>query len=426
MASSSPSIGVYAETWLDLLNPVPGRRVHVVIGNMSGDLDSTVSAIATAYTFQYCVGNTICETIESQYPAQEHVFVPIMRGSNRPWKAGKKTSLDLRKEMGVMCDILGICSTQLLFSEDEPTLSLLQTLSEAGNLGLVLTDHNFDDRAVPNEKNGGGGGGVEIQGIGVVECILDHHVDQGKHSHVFGDLRRISPGVGSTCTLIGQEIVQMCPGFEPDIAVLYALHRVVLIDTNICHPDPERHIGTKLDIEMEHMLHLVIRRHEWKSIVAARNDKTGWDTGDHLGADIKAFCVGPVRVGLASITVSIDDFLLAGDGSVASGIDDIQAFACHKEYDLVVSMHAFVEEGVFNRQVLFYTNPASVETGRSPSAEDIVHDAKTSMPSLVAHLSAHTFVDTKYLVAREQTDLGMKRKCFTEPLKALISTTQSK
>lgn len=137
MASSPPSVADYAENWLDLLSPVDGRRVHVVIGNQSGDLDSFVSAIATAYTLQYYSEGKIRKTIEGQYPALEHVFVPVMRGSNLPWKDGKKTSFDLRKEMGMMCDILGICSTQILFSEDERTL--LQTLSEVGNLGLVLT-----------------------------------------------------------------------------------------------------------------------------------------------------------------------------------------------------------------------------------------------------------------------------------------------
>jgi exopolyphosphatase len=209
-----------------------GHFHHIVIGNPAGDADSIVSSLALAYVESLMGRNLDMTPI---------VSVP-------------RDDLSLRCDVTLLLEMMNIPQSVLTFLDDIP-------LNLTGESMVTLVDHN--QLQYPRLEN-----------CHVVE-ILDHHRDDGKHTHVMGASRNIafqesSALVGSTCTLVGERYLQSQPIHIP-CQLSWGLLGVILLDTvNMC---PKAGKGTVRD----------------QAVLSALLDKTDWSGMEHHESTMKFF-----------------------------------------------------------------------------------------------------------------------------------------
>ena len=179
---------------------------HIVVGNPAGDADSIVSALSLSYV------DHLIDKKETKTPM---VSVP-------------RADLALRRETVLLLEMCRVPTSNLMY---------LDNVLSAKPSKVTLVDHN---RLLYSE----------LEGCPVVE-ILDHHLDEGYHDGVQGDLRNIAfhdsqATVASTCTLIAERLLASDAtdkNVPTDLAL--ALLGVILLDT--VNMSPEAGKGTERD-----------------------------------------------------------------------------------------------------------------------------------------------------------------------------------
>lgn len=195
---------------------LPALSLH--IGNESCDADSIVSSILSSYTHSLKEG--------AAASARQHV--PVISTNKKEFKLRREATFLLEQATSASSKEV---EESLLFQDDLPAvMQHLQALAAEERLNIVLLDHN--------SLTG------PLKSAGLQACvseIIDHHKDMGEHGHVTGSaLRRvsfdpaISRGVGSTCTLVAEDMLQLLEAgvrVEDEQQLLQLLYGVILIDT---------------------------------------------------------------------------------------------------------------------------------------------------------------------------------------------------
>jgi exopolyphosphatase len=209
-----------------------GHFQHIVIGNPAGDADSIISSIALAYV------DTLMDKSDDITP-----IVSVPRGD-----------LSLRNDVTALLEMMNISSSVLTCLDDIP-------MNLTGETMVTLVDHNY--LQYPNLEN-----------CHVAE-ILDHHRDDGMHSHVMGSSRNIafegtSALVGSTCTLVGERYLKSQPLHIP-CHLAWGLLGVLLLDT--IHMCPKAGKGTARD----------------QAVLSELLDKTDWSELEQQESTVQFF-----------------------------------------------------------------------------------------------------------------------------------------
>ncbi len=276
---------------------------QVVMGNGAADLDSMASSLVYAYL------------LGSRDPRKKVIpLVPIPRADFK-----------LRTEAVFVFERAGIDLNALISMDDVDLESPMENTVE-----LVLVDHNtlapqfrrFRDK---------------------VSTILDHHADQGDHPRVS---KRVIAPVGSTATLVGEEIQARAPELlEGPVATL--LYGTLLLDT--VNLDGAAGRVTPRDRAMAALLagKVDMDQHAYfKAVQAAKFDTRGLSTQDLLRRDYKEFQFGSVTCGIASVLLPLAEWAKR-DRALAGGFE---SWARARNLDLVLSMNAYVRPG-FTREL---------------------------------------------------------------------------
>jgi inorganic pyrophosphatase/exopolyphosphatase len=206
-------------TWKALAAHSPLPKVNIVIGNEAGDADSMISAITYAYFRQASSAVGAGEV--------EVMHVPFISCKRADFNLRREAShlLDLARESECGAGADAALDSELLFLDDLD-MHTVHTLARQSKLQISLVDHNKLT-------------GQLAMSSGLDECvcdIIDHHRDMNAHpvrdrimssdmarvcknnslslQHVSGGNRLISfdesigRGVGSTCTLVAQLMLQ--------------------------------------------------------------------------------------------------------------------------------------------------------------------------------------------------------------------------
>lgn len=198
----------------------PSTVPHIVIGNEAGDADSILSAIGLSYV------KTLQSTVENTQ--DNKLFVPVVSIPAESLKFQRPETTYLLSDCAGMENVKADVNDLIAIDQDD----LLPKQAT-----LTLSDHNFF-RGKP---------GFDW----VVTEILDHHVDEGKHSDTCPSAKRniafedSKALVASTTTLVAEEFYTSAGDSKmpPTLAIL--LLGTILIDS--INMNPKAGKGTPRD-----------------------------------------------------------------------------------------------------------------------------------------------------------------------------------
>ena len=275
------------------------RKITLCIGNEASDADSIVSSLCLAYLKQ------------QQHEGDNKDFVPVV--------AVPRSILNLRRETQLLLRSVGLELDDLICLDELD----LQELSDQSKLqALMLTDHNLLGKCVISKLKGG-----EAQAATLVECIVDHHKDQGAYPTCAGTSRIIAfdsatntATAGSTCTLVAELVLQAAPALQTpcesaiqDVSVL--LQGVICIDTQNMDT---RGVGTARDASALQGLSAKVagkadRNSTFVVLRDAKSDPAFWNELSALEClciDYKQFLQATgAEVGIASTLLPVQQFL---------------------------------------------------------------------------------------------------------------------
>jgi exopolyphosphatase len=302
--------------------------VTVVSGGAAADLDSLVASIAYAYLL-HREGGTGGPVLP---------YLPISRAN-----------LVLRGEAVYLFDRTGLRKSALFFADD---VDLAQRLC-SGNGELVLVDTQGEELAAALKAR-------------VVEVIDHHPGEQVEYAHgAVGDpvthapgktapsgspsklRRRILEAVGSTCTLVSEQIFRRKPEIlDPQLAEL--LLAAVLLDTvnldrssgraTVRDRETARRLMKAADVETVGL---------YEDLVRARGNVEGLSSAQLLAKDYKERSAGSLRFGMSSVPLLIESWE-RGDESLGRVLT---GFLLEKGLDLLVLLTYGHGDG-FKRQLV--------------------------------------------------------------------------
>ena len=226
--SSSPSTGAVASA------AAPPPALWVSIGNEAADADSCVGALSYAYLLEQrgapgAVGVISCPR-DAFFLRREAIYLldKCLSASATSSTDTENTDSAASSDSSSSGSSAPPLSSVLLF-EGDLDLTQLHRLAGVSALRISLVDHNkLTGRLAALSDS--------------VHDITDHHRDSGAHPLVTGDRRCISfdesvgRGVGSTCTLIAESLLQLqqerAPNTVLDAAIAEMLLGVILLDTD--------------------------------------------------------------------------------------------------------------------------------------------------------------------------------------------------
>eukprot|EP00462_Mataza_sp_D1_P026907 CAMPEP_0175181176 /NCGR_PEP_ID=MMETSP0087-20121206/36504_1 /TAXON_ID=136419 /ORGANISM="Unknown Unknown, Strain D1" /LENGTH=429 /DNA_ID=CAMNT_0016473651 /DNA_START=68 /DNA_END=1357 /DNA_ORIENTATION=- len=283
--------------------------VRAVMGNEAGDLDSCAGALLQAFS----------ATLQTQ-----QVHIPVLNF--------KREDIVLRKDTGWLFDKLGINKVQLTYVDE---VDLLQ-LNRVGRLQLTLVDHN---KLAPSQA---------VLEPSIV-CIFDHHKDEQLYAQQTANARRIEFGVGSSVSLIAQQLFHI-GAVDRDVATL--IIATILLDTQ--HLNSQRTSFKEVDTQMLTRAKAVAPTDTlqlYTQLSALRADLSGLTVTQLLRKDAKAGCVGNLSYVISSVPgMSIADVLEQNTDIEAQLSSVLQT----RGLDFVVAMFAFSSPTTneFQRQML--------------------------------------------------------------------------
>lgn len=288
----------------------PDFLQHVIMGNESADLDSIVSA---------CVYGYFLDRLTSESKTN---FLPLV---NIP-----STAIRLRPEAFFLFSQAGASMRNLVCRDFFDA----KEWHDRGQLRLTLIDHN---ELAPSQ---------EYLADSVVE-IIDHHED-GKHFQ--GIEHRVIEPVGSTATLVAEQILRTAPQFlDAQLAIL--LLGAILLDT--VDLDPAKGRCHEKDIRVGSRLLRVSpisRTDLFEQLLAKRSDLSPFDPQDLLLKDFKVWDVHGIRFGITVIP-TMTSVWLKRDPALLS---KIKQFSSEMSLNVYLIM-AFHVEPEFGRELIGYS-----------------------------------------------------------------------
>ncbi|ALC48998.1 pn, partial [Drosophila busckii] len=272
------------------------RKLHIVIGNESCDLDSAVSALTLAFIYAQ--------------RQQEHDYVPVL---NIP-----RIDYPLKTEVGHMFSKCGIAEQSLIFRDDLPP-------QLSSNCSVILVDHHISKLA-PH----------------VVE-ILDHRPLENNPAlqllptHC---VRQIEAELGSCATLVGERYLAMDEPRSSEVAKL--LHATIVLDTINFSPGAKRFCARDVTMveQLERQLENVNadnkeqRQLLFDELVAARADISKLTLVEVLRKDMKLLQTERHTVPLAGLPMLARDFIDKNGAEQA-----IREFAADSNLLLILGMY---------------------------------------------------------------------------------------
>jgi exopolyphosphatase len=307
---ATPSIEVLNKYLRDIKSALTGGApVRVILGNEAADLDSMASSIAYAYL------------LSQARTAITEVVLPVM---NIP-----RSDFKLRTEADYLFREVGIEVSTLIFLDEID----LNALSDGNRPKLVLIDHNRLGKA--------------HQGLAEnVDEILDHHVDEGLYPHVS---RRIIEPVGSSATLIAEQIDQQRPDlFDEGLATL--LLGAILLDT--ANLDPSR-THAKDNAVVARLSTLVDTPKDtlFSKVQYEKFNAGSLSTPELLRKDYKEWQAGKIKYGISSVPLSVEAWI-AQDDNLPEGF---QNYAQTRGLSVLLAMN-FYDKPRFSRQLVVYSD----------------------------------------------------------------------
>ncbi len=284
----------------------------LVMGNEAADLDSMASAIAYAYVLTCREKNKI--------------IVPVMPVTQREFR--------LRTEAVYLFDQARIDKNNIVFLDE---LDLEDLLHRAK--GLVLVDHN---RLPAKYQNHGHR----------VTHILDHHRDENIYPNA---CKKIIAPVGSCATLVGEELMALCPDLinpdllDPHLSLL--LLGTILLDT--INLDSSAGRVTTRDEKIASTLMTTCpmdRQTLFNKLQKAKFSTANLTTRDLLAKDYKEIKFTTARCGIASVLMGLNRW---GDRDTTLSFG-FESYAKEKSLDLLISMNVYSDDG-FKRDLAMYS-----------------------------------------------------------------------
>jgi inorganic pyrophosphatase/exopolyphosphatase len=328
------------------------------------------------------------------------VHVPVVSCLRRDWPLRREAADMLARCLaGGSVDAAGLASL-LVFLDDVQAIAPLLAADAPRLLAITLVDHN--ELKVGGTAGGGGFLGAELAphaAARVVE-IVDHHLDAGRHAHVTGADRLVPfdratmSGVGSTCTLVAQRLLDdadeaaaaaaaseataagggaaAAPALDARLAEM--LLSTIALDT--AGLDEAAGKTTPLDVATVRRLRAVICAGEgtgagvgagtaaatalepravFARLMALKQEPSFWrslSVAQALGFDFKSFALpgsgDPGEFGTSSVMASLDNFLsgweapqsAAGAERHAARLREVAAFASERGLAFAVIMSA--------------------------------------------------------------------------------------
>ncbi len=285
---------------------------YLVMGNEAADLDSMASAIAYAYLMA----------------ARENdkIIVPVMPILRADFK--------LRTEAVYVFDQAGIDLNNLVFLDDMKVEEVVKQVT-----GLVLVDHNKLS-------------GSWDQYGDKVAIILDHHRDENLYPHAG---KKVIEPVGSTTTLVGEELINLHPDFiDAHLALL--LCGTILLDT--VNLDPAAGRVTPKDEEIAGVLMKSCPLEQevyFNKVQEAKFNTADLGTFDLLRKDYKEFKFDRTTCGIASALLPMIQWGKK-DTELSLGFE---SYVQRRSLDLLLSMNAYTDPG-FNRDLAVYCKDAGL------------------------------------------------------------------
>ncbi|KAH8317361.1 hypothetical protein KR074_010686 [Drosophila pseudoananassae] len=283
----------------------PNRKLHLVLGNESCDLDSAVSAMTLAFIYA------------QRY--REHDYVPVLNIPRRDYP--------LKTEVGHMFGKCGISEPVLLFRDDLPK-EMIQDIS------VILVDHHVSSLA-PN-----------------VTQILDHRpLDDGAPNYKLLPAsceKTIDPSVGSCATLVAERYLAQDEPRSRNVAEL--LHATIVLDTINFSPTAKRY--GPLDKCMVQNLELELglvedqRPQLFDELVAARADISKLKLTEVLRKDMKMLSTDRQEVPLAGMPILVRDFVDKSGAEKA-----VKEFAANSNLLVILGMYVNPTDGQVQRDV---------------------------------------------------------------------------
>jgi exopolyphosphatase len=284
--------------------------IQVFIGNEAADLDSFVSSIVLAY------------------------FSEPEEGRSAPIINCPRADLALRGDVSAVILSTGIHVDHLIFVDDVREVSAVAK-------GITLVDHN---ELAPHQ------GAL----AGKVSGIVDHHEDMGGYS-------RAIPRLIEACGSCSTHVFDLCPSVideskgNPTLAAL--LLCAVLMDTR--NMSKEAGKGTKKDANAIAQLSAYLRMNEDAQaalfdILAGKKDEQGHlSTRDLLRRDYKQFGTSGISVGIASVGISIQEWITREKGEEYEFTTELLCtFSNERRVDILLVMSSFTcSRGGYSREL---------------------------------------------------------------------------
>uniref|UniRef100_A0A1B6E685 DHHA2 domain-containing protein n=1 Tax=Clastoptera arizonana TaxID=38151 RepID=A0A1B6E685_9HEMI len=285
------------------------KKVKIILGNESCDLDSTVSSVVYSFLLSHLLKTS------------QTIIIPVINVRENDFK--------IKTEVIYFCEDCGIDSKNFIFRDQIN----LNNLKNSGVLELVLIDHHT--LVADNE---------ELRST--VTEVIDHR-PRDPTSHFRDDAIICIENVGSCATIIARHIFETDPSImNPNIAKL--LYGTIVLDTACLSFDAG--IAKPLDFEItDKLLHIcdksISKEKIFKDISTARANISGLTIQQIIKKDLKTVSGIPI-IGLP---ILVKDFLLQPNVSAA-----ISQFCTDREHNLAVFMGLNVGSEQIQRDFAIY------------------------------------------------------------------------
>ncbi len=282
-------------------------------------MDSIIASTAYAYLSQQLIQLIVSNELTSTSISSASLCFPIIQI--------QRSDLSLRPECIYVfneCDFSELDTSQLLFLDD--VLPYLDRLSSNYDINLILVDHNklispWNEKF--NDK---------------IDTILDHHQDEGLYLNIKN--RQIEP-VGSATSLV---VLHFKDVWEKKISrdeenswhtkLAKLLLAPILVDTILL--DVSKGRTTNKDQEATQFLLDVL-----KIPKSNQFDVSHLSNLDLLRKDYKEWTLNNYRVGISSVTWSLEGWIYREGNDVNKLVDSFKSFTNKKKLDMFIVMMAY-------------------------------------------------------------------------------------
>jgi exopolyphosphatase len=350
------------ENYLEVLEPAKNQpqKVHFVLGNESGDLDSIVSSIAFAYLLN-------CEN-------SNQLYVPLMNF--------RKEEMALRKDALYLFDLLNISIDDLLFLDDQVPLD---QLFSHHSLRIDLVDHNLLRPSQEHLSN-------------TVERIVDHHADENKYYPLISKKDKLIGVVGSATTLISEKMLtNKHVTLTPKIATL--LLAPILIDTmNLQSIEKTTAKDIKTANALQQIASSIIPLNFYEKLLSAKNDIADLTPAMLLSKDFKEYLDGKILYGISSIPATI----CWGTEDEKTLHPVLEKFASERKLSFLILLMTNPDPLGPKRKVIIYSSSQNLLKSSDSYIQADVNLSKILIPESLPSTTKMSFYSIKKLFARKQ------------------------